>query len=312
MKSIRIPDRPVSKNHFAFKHPASHPLPRPLTGRGVCQAAGLDWAIREAPVTFAPPGLVARASALEVEEVKVLFRSDTLQALGVVPARFEPTQPDEVIDHFLSFAGFYSFPFTAAGCLKGGKLIWGLMQVADAIGVRNGCQLWPHLLIAKPFDSSAAALITAICIVDTPTVTISAIEPAGSTRIYYSAEFLTPAALMEIGFCVTEAVQLSRTLQDLSTISMKPIDVRDYAATLIDPETRTSRAIRANGKKIDRLVQQVATLKQPSMLDVLLSYAHMVDAGGPKGSYERLHYGWFGEGAARKQQAVKLAAQALR
>ena len=141
-----------------FTHPAAHPLKFASTTEEIRTTCALDWQILETPVTYAPPQLENEA-VFAVEDCKVLYRSDTLLPLAIVPSRFNPAQPEEIIDFYLRFAAHYSLPLVSAGCLQGGKLIWGLLQTGHHFELESRYHAWSHLLLSTRCDSSFAATL---------------------------------------------------------------------------------------------------------------------------------------------------------
>lgn len=60
--------------------------------------AGMDWTIKEAPVSFMTGGAQHLRSIKSFEDHKVLYRSDTEAPLSVVSQRFRVVQPREVLE----------------------------------------------------------------------------------------------------------------------------------------------------------------------------------------------------------------------
>ncbi len=150
---------------FIFRHPAAPAFVTPAPLAHLCELAALNWHILEAPVTYAPPTLPPEP-AMAVGDSKVLYRSDTLQPLGIVPSRFNATQSAEVLEYYLRFSEFYEQPLISAGCLQGGKLLWGLIRTGHSREIRTDEKGWSHLLLSTRCDSAIAAMLTGLCILD--------------------------------------------------------------------------------------------------------------------------------------------------
>lgn len=331
--SFQIPDKPVNEPCFPHPHPSTPSLASNASLSQVLITAALDWYVLEAPVTYAPADVRAQA-ALEVEEVKVLYRSDTLQPLGVVPATLHATQPDTVIEFFRSLAEFYQFPLTSAGSLHGGRLIWGLLQVGDQIALGADRHCCPHIILSHRFNSAAISAFSSICMLDIPMTVLGAAVPEATTRVHASREFLKPADLMNIGGCVGAALQLAHSLCALSTIPYQPSHratasiFSDFDAEP-DPDSGanrdadsvtdpffppTSTAVSETLRPMPTFVafqRHIAQIRNPTLLDALLLHAQLIDDAYHAPPAALLHYTWFGEGARRKQAAVARACKLL-
>ncbi|MDB5875020.1 MAG: hypothetical protein JWQ07_4462 [Ramlibacter sp.] len=298
---------------FAFSHPAAHPLTTPASLSHLCKMAVLDWQILEAPATYAPPALPPEP-VMAVDDAKVLYRSDTLQALAVVPSRFNPTQPDEVLDYYLRFSEFYAQPLVSAGCLQSGKLLWGLIRTGNHRLIRENENAWSHLLLSTRCDSPIAATLTGLCILERGGTTLPAsFATHAPFALAHSSEFLTPDALLGVATCGAETEQFLEALKDLATAQLNMTPAK-YLSAVFETGTSSPRAPRSKApQKILAALAAPGRTRPPTALDLVIAVAEHVDHGASRHSaYDRLHSAWFGAGAARKQLAFTLAFNSLR
>ena len=120
------------------------------------QEAGLDWSALLAPVQFQPHG--ASGDLLKVDQKQVIYRDDTLSALGIVSDRYKVHQPAEVLEFFNTLVQSAGFALEVAGAIKGGKRIWALANVNKEAVVLHDDAVKGYLLLSTSFDGSAATI----------------------------------------------------------------------------------------------------------------------------------------------------------
>lgn len=115
--------------------------------------AGMDWTIRRAELLYK----YERASegVLVVPGQKLLHRSDTHEALGIVSAQYQVVQPGEVLEFFRDLVADQGFKLETAGTLFGGKRFWALARAAEG-EVVPGDAVGGYLLLSSSADGSTA------------------------------------------------------------------------------------------------------------------------------------------------------------
>ena len=158
------------------------------------QEAGLDWECVPAPVEF-KRAMVDTFGMDTVERRqanghRVLYRSDTGDALSIVSDRYRPVQPRDVIEFYRDLTDRYGFALETAGSLKGGRKIWALANTRNATRLRGGDNVGGYLLLATSFDGSMAtqARFTSVRVVCNNTLTIAARGQADVT-VRHSTQF---------------------------------------------------------------------------------------------------------------------------
>jgi len=126
-----------------------------LTVREALAQAGLDWTVTKKPLFYREetptlvnfnycPGIIA------------VVREDSGTVMGGVGDNYAPIQNleafsvvDEVVEQGLA-------RITAAGSLKGGRIVWMYLDVGESVEVFEGDEIAPRLVLVKSHDSSSS------------------------------------------------------------------------------------------------------------------------------------------------------------
>ncbi|NMG31769.1 DUF932 domain-containing protein, partial [Aromatoleum evansii] len=120
------------------------------------KAAGMDWTIQETPVRFMAESAGNLGSIHSFDEQKVLYRSDTKDALSVVSQRYKVVQPREVLEFYRDLTDVSGFQLETAGVLKGGKKFWALARTGQSTALKGNDQVNGYLLLATSCDGTLA------------------------------------------------------------------------------------------------------------------------------------------------------------
>lgn len=126
-------------------------------------AARLEWQALQSQCNYAK----ADGSRGTVADKKVLYRSDTGDALSVVGDGYQVVQPGEVLEFFRDLAAAGDWHIHTAGSLRGGRKIWALARNHTEGQVTPGDTVRGNLLLATSLDGSmrTIACMTAIRVV---------------------------------------------------------------------------------------------------------------------------------------------------
>lgn len=162
-------NRLSNKYEFAYAgEPAWHNLGNELTeGASIAdwkREAGMDWEVQESLVSFQTTEMVANnqgVSSLQsviktVPDKRVLFRSDTKDALSIVSADYHVVQPGEILDFFESICRLNDFKLSAAGTLFGGKRFWATAEVGKVFNAVDDDEIKGQLLLVTSVDGTLA------------------------------------------------------------------------------------------------------------------------------------------------------------
>lgn len=125
--------------------------------------AGMDWQANEARVTYCPAvdaGSV-QGRVLTVPSHKVIYRSDTQEALGVVGDRYNIVQPRDVLEFFRDMTEEGGWYIHTAGVLRGGRKLWAMATngQVDRVGGKKSDQVINQLLLATSLDGSMKTVV---------------------------------------------------------------------------------------------------------------------------------------------------------
>ena len=122
--------------------------------------AGMNWTIHESPVRFMGDSIGSLGSIHSFEDQKVLYRSDTKEALSVVSQRYQVVQPREVLEFYRDLTDVSGYELETAGVLKGGKKFWALAKTGQSTVLKGNDQVRGYLLLATSCDGSLATVAT--------------------------------------------------------------------------------------------------------------------------------------------------------
>ena len=105
------------------------------------KAAGMDWQIKETPVRFMADSAGSLGSIHSFDDQKVLYRSDTKEALSVVSQRYQVVQPKDVLEFYRDLTEVSGYELETAGVLKGGKKFWALAKTGQSTALKGNDQV---------------------------------------------------------------------------------------------------------------------------------------------------------------------------
>lgn len=112
--------------------------------------AGLDWSGIMAPVLYRDES----GNLRDMDEKRVIYRSDTRAPLGVVGADYKIVQPAEVLDFFRHITESEGWHIHTAGTLNGGRRLWVMASNHTEGEAARGDKVRGNLLLATSLDGS--------------------------------------------------------------------------------------------------------------------------------------------------------------
>lgn len=183
--------------------------------------AGMDYEVLERPIVWNPyltseelaqplhtRSLRATGTSnfKQVPAKKLLIRSDTYDALGIVSDRYKIVQPEEVMHFFKDLIEDQGFEMHTAGVLSGGNRVWALAETGKNFTIPGSKdELGAYLLLATSYDGkfSTTAQFTSVRVVCNNTLSWSLSrgeeQNQGIVRIPHHAEFNAAAVKGELG-----------------------------------------------------------------------------------------------------------------
>lgn len=283
------------------------------------KAGGLDWEALSAPVEY-----ITSDGPMQVEDKRVLYRSDTGGALSIVSDRYRIVQPGEIFEFYRDLCDSHGFAMETAGALKDGRVVWALARTGDVARISGNDEVRGYLLLSTSFDGSLAttARWTSVRVVCNNTLQIA---NAGETHleVRHSTAFNADAAKIKLG--IGDAWR--RFAEDAQRMAEKPVDTRQAIEFFLHVyhDMKAEEIVAAQAEKqTDKTIARLAEIFHnapgadlPSAKGTVWGLVNAITRDvdfhkRARSQDRRLTSAWFGSGAKLKERAwdaaLKLAA----
>jgi phage/plasmid-like protein (TIGR03299 family) len=282
------------------------------------QQAGMDWNIRESPVSFMTsavqdnPGEISSFPAN-----KVLFRSDTKAPLSVVSQRFHVVQPIEILEFYRDLTEVSSFELETAGVLKGGRKIWALARTGQSSMLKGNDVSKAYVLLATACDGTLAttAQFTSIRVVCNNTLAVALSASSGAVKVRHSTLFDAQVVKRQLGISVSTWNSFMYQMKGLSERKVNTHEAMNYFLDVFTDERKTD-SVKTNERAMAKVMvlfdghgkgAELASSKGTAV-GLLNSVTELVDhERRARSTDHRLESAWFGQGAVLKEKALKQA-----
>lgn len=284
--------------------------------------AGMNWTIEESPVRFMADSIGSLGTIHSFAEQKVLYRSDTKEALSVVSQRYQVVQPREVLEFYRDLTEVSGYELETAGVLKGGRKFWALARTGQSVALKGKDQVNCYLLLATSCDGTLAttATPTTIRVVCNNTLTIAVNGATQAIKVPHSTRFDAQLVKQQLGIAVGHWDSFMYRMRILAERKVKSHEAMAYFLRVLC-ETQPG-ATEPQGLANERALKRVQALYdgagRGAELDaakgtawgLLNAVTEYVDHERRARNTEyRLDSAWFGQGAALKQRALETALQ---
>ena len=316
-------------------HGLGNQLPQKQPIEVWAQAAGMDWHIKESPVHFSIENIHNASMFGTFEDQKVLYRSDSNQALSVVSSRYQVVQPLEVLEFYRDLTEYAGFELETAGVLKGGRKFWALARTGQSMALKGTDLVNGYVLLATSCDGSLAtiAMPTTVRVVCNNTLSIAVNNSENAVKVSHRSVFDADAVKQRLGVAVSHWDQFMYEMKVLSERKVSTKEANAYFETLLTQTTPQStestpsglRLLKPSTKPIipnERAYKKLQamyggqgrgaelTAAKNTAWGLLCAVTEFVDHERQARSTEnRLDSAWFGNGAQMKQQALEKALQ---
>ena len=318
-------------------HGLGNQLPQKQPIEVWAQAAGMDWHIKESPVHFSIENIHNASMFGTFEDQKVLYRSDSNQALSVVSSRYQVVQPLEVLEFYRDLTEYAGFELETAGVLKGGRKFWALARTGQSMALKGTDLVNGYVLLATSCDGSLAtiAMPTTVRVVCNNTLSIAVNNSENAVKVSHRSVFDADAVKQRLGVAVSHWDQFMYEMKVLSERKVSTKEANAYFETLLTQTTPQStestpsglRLLKPSTKPIipnERAYKKLQamyggqgrgaelTAAKNTAWGLLCAVTEFVDHERQARSTEnRLDSAWFGNGAQMKQQALEKALQLM-
>jgi len=276
------------------------------------QQAGMNWDIQSSPVHYQSADNVRQFA-----DAKVLFRSDTHDALSVVSNRYQVVQPSEVLEFYRDLVEIGGFELETAGVLKGGKKLWALASTGQETFLKGGDQVKAYLLLATACDGTLAttAQFTSVRVVCNNTLTIATSDSQGAIKVPHSTKFDADKVKQQLGIGISSWQRFVTDMRRLADTPVHQFEARRYLVEVLGDPTQTFHN-QPNTKALKHVFDLFAGQGKGAALasandtawGLVNAVTQYVDHERRARSVDnRLDSAWFGQGAAIKQRALEHA-----
>ncbi len=285
--------------------------------------AGMDWSIRETPVCYRTNGVDLDHAVLTYEDQKVLYRSDTGDALSVVGDRYRVVQPREVLEFYRDLTDVFGYELETAGVLKGGRKLWALARTGQDAMLKNQDTVCSYLLLATSCDGTLATMATptTVRVVCNNTLAVALKGANNAVKVPHGTTFDPMAVKKQLGIATSQWGAFLYRIQSMTNRKVKASEASIYFENVLNlPTDLPPTAAPANGRALKRMQAlfdgqgrgaELSTAKGTTW-GLLNAVTEFVDHERRARSREyRLDSAWFGQGAAVKQRAFDLALDML-
>ncbi|MEA5097251.1 MAG: DUF932 domain-containing protein, partial [Burkholderiaceae bacterium] len=284
------------------------------------QQAGMNWQIKESPVRYMADTIGNLGTIHSFPEQKVLYRSDTKDALSVVSQRYKIVQPQEVLEFYRDLTEMSGYELETAGVLKGGRKFWALAKTGQTTALKGKDIVNGYLLLASSCDGTLAttATPTTIRVVCNNTLTIAVNGASQAIKVPHSTRFDGQAVKQQLGIAVSQWDGFMYRMRTLAERKVKSHEAMNYFLRVICDVQPGKHSI--SNLSNERALKKVQALYdghgKGSDLDaakgtawgLLNAVTEYVDHERRARSNEhRMDSAWFGQGAVVKQRALDAA-----
>lgn len=279
--------------------------------------AGMDWEIKQSPVRFITGQSDVLGEIKSFEDKKVLYRSDTNNALSVVGNRYKVVQPREILEFYRDLTEQAGFELETAGVLKEGKKIWALARTGQSGSLRGNDVSNGYVLLATACDGSMAttAQFTSIRVVCNNTLAIALNNGKGVVKVPHSTVFNAQKVKQELGISISA---WDNFMYEMKILSERRVSSKE-ATTFVNKVLNDPKAANNTGVN-ERAKNKVLSLfnghgkgadllsSKNTAFGLLNAVTEFVDhERKARGADYRLDSAWFGQGANIKEKAFNEA-----
>ncbi len=280
--------------------------------------AGMDWKINETPVRFSAQHWSGGEMLNSFADQKVLYRSDTLDALSVVSKRYKVVQPMDILEFYRDLTEQSGFELETAGVLKGGRKLWALARTGQSLLLKGKDVTNGYVLLATACDGTLAttAQLTSVRVVCNNTLAVALGQGSGAVKVPHSTTFDPIAVKQQLGLSVSDWELFKSQLTALSGRKVKDSETHKYLVQVFSDPYASKDAPPINERAMNRALElfqghgrgsRLAS-SQGTAFGLLNAVTEFVDhERRARSTDHRLDSAWFGQGAALKQKAMQTA-----
>lgn len=274
-------------------------LPPGATIEQWLEASGMTYTFRKAKLMY----YADRAQKdLRVDDDNVaIIRSDNGARMGIANASYNITQPFEMLEFFRDLVAGSGFELTTAGTLHGGKRMWALAKITEAV-ISGWDQIGAYLLLSSSADGSLSneGRLTTVCVVCQNTMGMAlAREP--KAKVSHRVSMALQKLKAELGL-ETARAKFAAYVEAANTLSKKRVSdaaadefvLRLLRGASADEDVQKAVVAQSGGDTLaDLLAAPFVPKEEEQTLETLLRRPRGADAilalfeGGGRGSDQK-------------------------
>ena len=282
----------------------------------------MDWEILDSPVHFKADTRGPLGSIHTYPEQRVLYRSDTKEALSVVSKRYQTVQPRDVIEFYRDLTEVSGYELETAGVLKGGRKFWALARTGMDFSLKGRDLVNGYLLLATSCDGTMAttATPTTVRVVCNNTLTVAVNGAPRAIKVPHNTVFQPDVVKQDLGIAVSQWDDFMYQMRLLSQRKVSWKEAMAYFMGVVseidEHEPLPEKLPNERGlKRVQELFDGAGRgsdleSAQGTAWGMLSAVTEYVDHHRQARSTDyRLDSAWFGNGAQMKQRALDNALQ---
>jgi phage/plasmid-like protein (TIGR03299 family) len=166
----------------------------------------MDWTIESSEVRYVSSTSSSSLGSIHAfPEQRVLYRSDTKEALSVVSSRYQVVQPCEILGFYRDLTEVGGFELETAGVLKDGKKLWALARTGQSVTLKGKDSVNGYLLLATACDGTLAttAQFTSVRVVCNNTLQIALGDSEGAIKVPHRLQFDAQSVKRQLGIAIS-------------------------------------------------------------------------------------------------------------
>lgn len=199
------------------------------------QEAGMNWQIQESPVRYKAVTAGHLGNIHSFPEQKVLYRSDSKEALSVASQRYQVVQPREVLEFYRDLTERSGYALETAGVLKGVKKFWALARTGQSAELKGNDLVNGYLLLATSCDGTLAttATPTTVRVVCNNTLSISLNSATHTIKVPHSTRFDPQAEKKQLGIAVSQWDEFMYRMRALAERKVQRPEAMSYFMSVL-------------------------------------------------------------------------------
>jgi len=204
--------------------------------------AHLDWMVAESPVSFNIPGGFRDSMVpAEMQNRKVLYRTDTAEPLSIVGKDYRIVQPIEILEFYRDLIEIHNFEINTAGSLDDGRRVWALAKMGEGFTLPGNDTVIPYALLMTSYDTSLATtlMFTSIRVVCNNTLEFAVQageeddEGSSMIKIPHTENFNAADVKMEAGLIDASWHKYSELCAEMSRYTMPGTEAVEFFSKCI-------------------------------------------------------------------------------